>query len=570
MIFLVNNYRKIALYIILLIVFSYPSLDHFFRSDIYPCEDGKFHLVKMGAFDLSVSQGHFIPHWGSLMGNGYGLPVPLLSYPAPNYFQLPFRFLGFSLIESYKLVTALSMIIGSCVLYILFRKKAPPFHAFIAVCLITYSPIWITNIFGRCALGENVAFLGLSLLLFKIDSFGRKPYIKNFIIMSLLWAMIILSQPMFIIIYFPLFLFYYLFLFFNGKRVKNLIAIFLSLIIGVILSLFNLLPILYELRYTHYNYSGWDGSILINKYINFWNLFVPDKELYFSSVSRGYPLFFGFAQLLVLLIGSYLLIRNKLSKNRSILLAGTGIFLISLLFNIQNFNFLYRLIPFFSDIQFPWRFLGLASFGFSFMYLGMTDFMGKHSRLVSVGLFLILIFSFFITIQRRNTVKVSGADDCLTDECLIYEQRKDPDYGLIWLPIWAKETQYYKNIGSKLEILDGEGKIKELSTKDTYLKYGLDLKKDSLLLFNTLYFPGWTAKIDGNPVNIQFQNPDYPGLILVNCASGKHVIEFSFQRTKVRMFAEAASLSALLFLIILFIFQKPLKNLHRRKNKLSG
>lgn len=564
MTFLLNNYWKIILFIFIFIFFSIPTLDHFFRSDIYPCDDGKFHLVKMGAFNLSINQGHFIPRWGNFMGNGYGLPVLLLSYPAPYYFQLPFRYLGFSLVESYKLVTAFSMIIGSFVLYFLFRKKNGGFHAFIAVCLIIYSPIWIANIFGRCALGENTAFLGLSLLLFNLDSFGRNPNIRNFSIMSILWAVLILSQPMFVFIYFPLFLFYYLFLFFNSKRLKTLLIFFFSLLTGVSLSMFSLLPILYELRYTHYNYSGWDGSILINKYLKFWNLFIPDKDLFFSTVSRGYPLFFGYAQLIVLLIGSCLFIRMKSGKNRSYLLAGIVIFIFSLLFNIQNLFFLYKLFPYLPAIQFPWRFLGLASFGIGIMYLGMTDFMGKRNRLIPAGLFLILILSFFITIERRNAVKVGGTEDCLTDECLIYEQKNDPDYGLISLPIWSKETKFYKKIDKKLEVLDGDGTIREKTIRDTKLKYDINMTRNSLLLFNSLYFPGWQARIDGQPLEIQFQNPDYPGLILVNVPSGKHEIEFSFTRTKIRQIADSVSLIILILLILLVVFQTKIKDISQK------
>lgn len=117
---------------------------------------------------------------------------------------------------------------------------------------------------------------------------------------------------------------------------------------------------------------------------------------------------------------------------------------------------------------------------------------------------------------------------------------------------------------NKLEILDGEGSITNLTDRDTYKKYSVDLQKNSLLIFRTFYFTGWKAKLDGKDLPIQFQNPDYQGLMLVNVPAGQHTLEFDFGNTKIRSVSNAISIFSLAFFFILILFPQR-GNIRRKK-----
>ncbi|MBU1140365.1 MAG: hypothetical protein KKA76_15420, partial [Proteobacteria bacterium] len=67
---------------------------------------------------------------------------------------------------------------------------------------------------------------------------------------------------------------------------------------------------------------------------------------------------------------------------------------------------------------------------------------------------------------------------------------------------------------------------------------------------NTFYFPGWSVYIDGKQTDIQYQDPDYRGIITFNVPMSQHNIEVKFGKTKVRKFADYISIG---FLTISFI-----------------
>lgn len=570
--------NKILFYLIALIIFSFPTLSQFFHQGMYRCDDGSLHLAKMGAFYLSFREGHFVPRWGEYLANGYGLPTPLLNYIIPYYLQLPLLTLGLSLIDSFKLTTLFCSLAGYFIFYIFFKRKIGNFFAFVAVCFIAYSPYWIANIFGRCSLGEHAAFLGLSLALLVSDYFFERPTIYKFSALSLSFAFIALSQPMYLVIYAPLFMIYYFFLYKKNKNIRSLIFAFLSYLLGISLSSFNLLPIILELKYTYYSFRGWSGSNLERYFIPPINLFIPEWKIFFDTTSSAYPQFFGFAQIFIVIISVIVLFKKKVTKNFPYIIIGLITFIISLFLNLKVSLILYQRFSFLSRIQFPWRFIGLASLSFSFIYIGVIDYISKcskvYSRIISINFIILLILTMYYQIGGRDYKPIYELGFCRHnqnqiidkkgDNCFLYQSVNIPDYGLVSLPIWAKEPHLYPRVVDKLEILDGEGKITELTKKDTYKKYMVNFNKNSLLIFRTFYFPGWNAKLDGKLLSIQFQHPIYPGLILVTVPAGQHILEFSFDRTKTRFVSEVISIISFVFLFILVLFS-IIKNIHKNR-----
>ena len=71
------------------------------------------------------------------------------------------------------------------------------------------------------------------------------------------------------------------------------------------------------------------------------------------------------------------------------------------------------------------------------------------------------------------------------------------------------------------------------------------------LVDNTLYFPGWTLYDNGEnrTASVQYQDPEFRGLITFELEKGKHDIGLIFQNTKVRRFAALVSLVSLLLLL---------------------
>ncbi|MCR5312129.1 MAG: YfhO family protein, partial [Bacteroidaceae bacterium] len=71
----------------------------------------------------------------------------------------------------------------------------------------------------------------------------------------------------------------------------------------------------------------------------------------------------------------------------------------------------------------------------------------------------------------------------------------------------------------------GEGSVKLTSYEATTAKYEIDSKQGGMVVFSEVYYPGWKATIDGNPVEIGRAN--YV-LRAINVPAGKHEVVMSF------------------------------------------
>ena len=71
------------------------------------------------------------------------------------------------------------------------------------------------------------------------------------------------------------------------------------------------------------------------------------------------------------------------------------------------------------------------------------------------------------------------------------------------------------------------------------------------VLFRIRYFPGWTAYVDGQPVETQITPPQ--GLMTVSVPAGEHTIELRFEDTPLRRLSKLISLLGLTTAIVLLV-----------------
>ena len=87
------------------------------------------------------------------------------------------------------------------------------------------------------------------------------------------------------------------------------------------------------------------------------------------------------------------------------------------------------------------------------------------------------------------------------------------------------------------------------------LKYEVSSSKGGVIVFSEVYYPGWTATVDGQPVELG--RVDYL-LRAVNVAPGKHTVELAFKPKSVTVTETMAYISyaILLGLIALGVYME--------------
>ena len=96
----------------------------------------------------------------------------------------------------------------------------------------------------------------------------------------------------------------------------------------------------------------------------------------------------------------------------------------------------------------------------------------------------------------------------------------------------------------------GQGTVRLTSYTTTEAQYETESSADGLVVFSEVYYPGWTATIDGKPAEIG--RADYV-LRALNVPAGKHTIAFSYDPATVHT-TEAIAYASLGLLLILLCF----------------
>ena len=102
---------------------------------------------------------------------------------------------------------------------------------------------------------------------------------------------------------------------------------------------------------------------------------------------------------------------------------------------------------------------------------------------------------------------------------------------------------------------DSTSRVKLVSYMSDNLKYEVSSSKGGVIVFSEVYYPGWTATVDGQPVELG--RVDYL-LRAVNVAPGKHTIELAFKPKSVTVTETMAYISyaILLGLIALGVYME--------------
>jgi hypothetical protein len=87
----------------------------------------------------------------------------------------------------------------------------------------------------------------------------------------------------------------------------------------------------------------------------------------------------------------------------------------------------------------------------------------------------------------------------------------------------------------------------------------VEAKKQTRLVENTVYFPGWEIQVDNTVVPLQFQDPKYRGLMTFSVTPGVHTVQVQFSETKLRSLANGITIITGILLVIGYFLVKKMK-----------
>ena len=537
--------------------------DIFFSPGRPAAFDMPFHITSIAQFHAALAEGDFPVVWTDGFAN-YGLPISIVAHQFTSYAGGILTFLTNDPVLSFSIVAFMGVFLSSLFTYLFLRLYFPLIPSFAGSFLFTFSTYRIINFYIRGAMPELFSGVFLPLILIGMYIFIKKKKIAGFFLLAIALFLLTLSHPMMLLIYSLIYIPYLFFLLLteDGKLVKDIftkeqILLFISSItamgIGVGMASYYLMPLLLEMKYFYFGLSSNHfnpGSFLgiSDFFLNRWEYFT-ESEIF----TRGHIIKPGVIEAAGVIAGLIYFIRKFLIKKVTTITILEYAVVVSLvvIFSMSALSeIFYTHISILSNIQFSWRMLS------AFLFLPPIIYAFFFSKIKNV--YLVFIFIFIVAILQfpqlygKNYIIYPKEEYYFTPYNL---------HSIQMNTIWTGKAEEYPIQKSKPEIIEGEGRIVEKIERNSSRNYVIDAMTDIRMVDYTFYFPGWKVYVDGNDTPIEFQDPEYRGVITYLVPQGRHVVELVFEDTRIRLAGKIASVFFFSILITLFIFRKRLAEL---------
>jgi hypothetical protein len=566
--------RSLALTLLALGLASVPAAAPYLFGDGLPrTNDALPHLYRVVVLDRMVQAGQLWPRWLPDLVHGYGYPVFNFSPPFAHWLVELLYLAGLPVTLAYRLAVFAHFWLGMVGAYFLGRRWFGPAAGWALAIAFTYSPYLLYDAHVRGGLQESQALAILPWLLLALSEAarGRRRWIA---LSALAFAASILSHyPVTFQAMIPTGI-WLLFLAWR-QGWQTLVGPAVGLSLGALLSAFSWLPSLTEMGYTQadwrisqgYNYAG---NFLSLRQMLAWPNLPADPALLNPPVVRALPVVALLLAALGLLWGR----RRLVGQRRWQALIWAALLLLSVWFITPASRLAWESLPLLAETFYPWRFLGVASLaGAILLALGVHLVSGESRRsLLLLGAVTTILVSAAIPwlFPPREPV---ASDPGLAE---LYQFEAPPLFiGTTtvgeFLPRWVEELPDTTALraeqlatGDAERLVPAEGAtFHRLGGPAWDAAYHIQAQQPATLTYRQFYFPGWRAKLDGEPLSLAPSEPH--GLITFAVPPGEHELRLTFGSTPPRRLGWL--LAALGAAGILLVVAGPLRRFRPRQRR---
>jgi len=544
------------LFILIVLLISVLSFYRLVRPGYFSMQDD-VQILRLRQMDKCFEDRQIPCRYTPDEGLGYGYPLFNFYPPFPYILGELFHLMGFSFIESIKIVFILGFALAGLGMFLWAKLFWGDWGGLVSSVFYIFVPYRALDGYVRGALGE---FWGLTLfpylfLFLTLAVFKRKNFWWFFF--SLTFCLLLLTHILSSVVVIPLLVIYFLFLITKEKQKKKSIFIFLfSLLLAILMSAFFVLPMAVESRLTTI-------KTMTEGYFDFRAHFTTLNQLFLSRFwGYGASLFgpvddmsfqIGILHWLIPLVAIFFLFikrKNYISvKNKEFFVIFVLLGFLAAFLTHNKSTFIWELIKPMKYFQFPWRFLMVVAFCFSFSagFL-ITLINGKKIKII-ISLLLILTAIIFNIGYFKEDIwfsKITDEEKLTGSELIKQSGAGIRDYWPIYGQTYPKNFSFNKPL-----FLSGLGKIKEFSKNSNSAEGNLVVETEKAqVVFPIVFFPNWQLFINGKIANYELDKE--LGLIKAEFPKGEAKFILKFYNTPVRRLGNLVSLLTFMGIFISF------------------
>ena len=502
---------------------------------------------------MALSEGIVIPRWDPFRCGGFGCPNFIYMYTLPYYFVSIFHFLGFSFIASLKLLLAISFILSGIGMYFLAKSLGGEKAGLVAGILYLYAPYHLSDLHFSSDIGEMLAFTILPFTLLLVKYVIESKKLEWIFLLALSLLLLILSHHVILISSLPLILgFSAVNLFWLSKKSQRfaiLKRLCLAFILGILFSTFYWLPILTE---SSLIYWGKYGTVSFIEPISMFFVSPWRYGFLFQGPKGQLSFIIGYVHLILIAAAAIVLIknfslRNKIKNQYYYLLLFFCLTLAYFFFMMKVSDSLWQIIPLIKKFQFSYRLLILIAFTSSVL----AGLLLRNSKNIIIWILLLLaITSTILNWGNRRTIPEID-DSYLINELML----REPLHHMT-VPVAVRQDTIDVSMRPlpRLEAVTGEPKIVSTLIMSTLQNYTITTAQTSTVKANTFFYPGWSATLNGSPIEIKTTQGNQSGMMFFIIPAGTHELSLSFSDTFTRKAGDFISFisisTAFYFLVI--------------------
>ena len=539
--------KKLILVVILIFFAIVPLID-LMHPGLFIAHDSESHVARLASFYQSLSEGNLVPRWAANLNSGYGTPILMFLYPLPEYLGSLIHFIGFSLIDSVKIVFLIGYIFSGIFMYLWAKEEWGEVAGLVAGVFYLLAPYRFVDLYVRAAIGENTAFVFIPLVLWAIYKIERTLEWKYMLLGSFALTGLVLSHNAILLMFLPIIFFYVIYRLSYSKCKKEFFsAAIFTLLIGFLLSAFFLLPAFFEGKYTLRDIVT-SGDQIAKQFPALSQLLYSKWGFGVSAVSRsGFSMQIGIVQWVVVglgVIGLFTLWVKKERKTFVFLLFCQVIFWLTLYLMTVKSLPIWQTITLLQKFQFPWRLLSISVFVTAVM-TGIIVKVAKNNLFT----FVLIAAVVFMT---KDFWHAQGYFS-YNDKYFINDYLGTTDTGESsprWSIRWEEELAK-----APLEAVSGTVKITQIKRLSNLHSYEVESTTSGKLVENTLYFPGWEVYINGKKTDIEFQDQNHRGKMTFLIPKGRNQITVKFNETKLRKISDYLSLITIMCIVTVTVLK---------------
>lgn len=548
-----SEMKKLVIGLFLAIAVSFWTVRPLLSPGYFPMHDDT-QVSRVIVMSDALKNGQFPVRWVDGLGYGYGYPIFNFYGPLPYYFGAAVNMAAIDAVTATKIMFLAGLVLGGIFMYVSLVPFIGPPAAIVSAVLYLFAPYHAVQAYVRGAVGELWAYAFLPLCLYGVLVRDKRLRSRAILVGGLGIAGVVLSHTVFgyltgmvsaLVLAVSA-----VFSLLRRKMPESAIRLFLMTAMGFGLSAFFWLPAFLEKRFTRVEGFLWDPVRLSDHFVCPGQLWSSPWGYGGSALGCTDGMSFAVGKLHCILFAAgaltYFLFRNRF-RDGIVMRIGLVLTAVSVFMVLPWSDTVWRLVPFGTYVQYPWRLLAVVSLGVA-VTAGAAfaaTVKDKPAGYLFAGIVAALVIGMNAKWFRPQFTFTANPATYREKTDLSWRVSKISDE---YLPPQIIRPQSPSEIPSEVIKHPDTISVEYEKITETYIKARITADSAGRIMVNRAYFPGWQYLIDG-----RVRTPEVVhALPELEISPGLHVYEMRFTDTPIRYLGNVLSIITGIIVIILY------------------